>query len=182
MGIREHHVSIAIAIRRECPVDALHAGTDACRSAYRRKMLRYASILPALRRAGVISQPMVFSAEGRPHPATVRTMECTLRMVRARRGEEAEAELRARWRHEVAVAIQRRKAAMMRACLPDRTRRREWLACGGRLYDADGAGQLPTLQPDETEAYHEHTDAAQHDGKGIVTAMEVDAAPSNTAP
>ena len=78
--------------------DAHHAGPDACAAAYRRKMRRYSDILPALRRAGVIFQPLVWSAEGRPHPATVRILECALRMVRARRGEEAVAELRGRWR------------------------------------------------------------------------------------
>ena len=85
--------------------DAIHAGTDACISAYRRKMTRYSNILPALRRAGVIFKPMVWSAEGRPHPETVRVMDCTVRMVRSRRGEEAAAELSRRWRHEIAIAI-----------------------------------------------------------------------------
>ena len=62
------------------------------------------------------------SAKGRRHlPATcvvcrrmssaamVRIMVCTLHMVRTRKGEEAATELRRRWRHEIAVAVQRRK-------------------------------------------------------------------------
>ena len=78
--------------------DAMHAGTDACATAHRRKMNRYRHILPALRRAGVIFQPLVWSAEGRPHPATVRVMESALRMVRTRKGAEAAADFRDRWR------------------------------------------------------------------------------------
>eukprot|EP00973_Karenia_brevis_P018232 2504286-Karenia_brevis.AAC.1 len=38
--------------------DALHAGTDAFAAAHRRKMRHYAHLLPSLRRAGVIFQPM----------------------------------------------------------------------------------------------------------------------------
>jgi hypothetical protein len=127
--------------------DAKNAGLDACVAAHRRKMRHYAHLLPSLRRAGVIFQPMVWSTEGRPHPATVRVLESALRMVRLRRGEEAAVELRGRWRHEITVAIQRRKAAMMRAVMPGRTRRQEWLARGGHC--ADGAGQLPPLPPED---------------------------------
>ena len=130
--------------------DAIHAGLDACISAYRRKMTRYSTILPALRRAGVIFQPMVWSAEGRPHPAAVRIMDCTVRMVRTRRGVEAASELSKRWRHEIAIAIQRRKAAMIRAALPGRSQRCEWLARGGRATE-DGDTQLPPLEEDEEE-------------------------------
>ena len=130
--------------------DAVHAGIDACATAYRKKMTRYATILPALRRAGVIFQPMVWSAEGRPHPATVRVLECALRTIRARKGLEAAAHLRTRWRHEISVAIQRRKAAMIRAALPARSRRQEWLASGQQ--DTTGNGcQLPPLDPDGEE-------------------------------
>jgi hypothetical protein len=66
-------------------------------------------------------------------------------MVRVRRGEDAAAELKARWKHEIAVAIQRRKAAMIRAVLPARTLRQEWLAQGGW---PDGERQLPSLHPE----------------------------------
>ena len=136
--------------------DAFHAGTDACATAYRRKMTRYSSILPALRRAGVVFQPMVWSAEGRPHPATVRVLESTLKIVRARKSIECAAELRSRWRHEIAIAIQRRKAAMIRAVLPDRSSQREWLARGG-LPTEGRREQLPTL---EEEAASAELDAA----------------------
>ena len=127
--------------------DAKHAGTDACATAYRRKMNRYDSILPALRRAGVVFQPLVWSAEGRPHPATVRILECALKLVRTRKGAEAAAELRGRWQHEIAVAIQRRKAAMIRAALPAQSGRQAWLERGGRLDDGDNV--LPPVDADD---------------------------------
>ena len=108
----------------------MHAGTDACATAHRRKMNRYRHILPALRRAGVIFQPLVWSAEGRPHPATVRVMESALRMVRTRKGAEAAADLRDRWRHEITIAILRRRAAMSRSVVPRRTTWEEWMLAG----------------------------------------------------
>ena len=125
--------------------DALHAGLDACASAHQRKITRYSSLFPALRRAGVVFQPMVWSAEGRPHPAVVRTMEAVVRLVRTKKGLAAAAHLRARWRHEIAIAIQRRKAAMIRACLPAAVPRRLWLQGRGQ---ASGSTQLPPLEPD----------------------------------
>jgi hypothetical protein len=127
--------------------NAIHAGLDACAAAYGRKMANYSHLLPALRRAGVIFQPMVWSAEGRPHPATTRVLESTLQMVRRRRGLVAATELRARWRHEIAIAIQRRKAAMIRACLPSRPLRQEWLESGQTAGDVLSNILLP-LDPD----------------------------------
>eukprot|EP00959_Pyramimonas_sp_CCMP1952_P005793 121332-Pyramimonas_sp.AAC.1 len=59
-------------------------------------MTRYSHMLPALRRAGVVFQPAVWSAKGRPRPAAARAMDCAVRMVRTRRGSEAAAELQAR--------------------------------------------------------------------------------------
>ena len=110
-------------------------------------MNRYDHILPALQRAGVIFQPLVWSAEGRPHPATVRVLESALKMVRSRKGAEAAAELRGRWRHEITIAIQRRKAAMIRAAMPKQSGRQDWLERGGRL--EEGRNILPPLAADE---------------------------------
>ena len=106
-------------------------------------MNRYSNIVPALRRAGVIFQPLVWTAEGHPHPATVRVLETALRMVKTCRGAETAAELRDRWRHEITVAIQRRKAAMIRAALPLQADRQEWLQRGGRL--SEGANVAPAI-------------------------------------
>ena len=98
--------------------DAKHAGLDACASAYRRKMARYRHLLPALHRVGVVFRPMVWSTEGRPHAQTTRMLRAAVRMVRSTKGAEAASGLQNRWDHEIAIAIQRRKAAMVRAVLP----------------------------------------------------------------
>ena len=70
-------------------------------------------------------------------------MESALRMVRTRKGAEAAADLRDRWRHEITIAIQRRKAAMIRAVLPLPAGRQEWLGHGGRL--GEGENVLPPI-------------------------------------
>ncbi len=108
--------------------DAVAAGLDACASAYRRKVTRYSQIIPQLRRAGITFQPMVWSAEGRPHPATTRVLECTVQMVGRKLGQDSVAAFRRKWRHEIGIAIQRRKVAMIRACVPEVGGRRAWLA------------------------------------------------------
>ena len=131
--------------------DAVHAGLDACASAHRRKMNRYSHILPALRRAGDIFQPMVGSTEGQPHPATVRVLDCAVRQVRSKRGEEAATELGKRWRHDLCGALQRRKAAIIRAVLPDRTRRCEWLARGGADMHEAGDARMPGVEEEEDD-------------------------------
>ena len=135
--------------------DACAAGADACAAAYRRKMRHYAHLFPQLRRAGVVFQPMVWSAEGRPHPAAARVMEHVVRKVGARRGAAEAADFRARWRHEVAVAIQRRRAAMMRSVLPAGQGRQAWLAGSGGSREG---GLLPPLEAEAEEVERDGVD------------------------
>ena len=79
----------------------------------------------------MIFKPMVWSTEGRPHPETSRLLDAAVRTVRSRRGDVDAVALQQRRRHEITVAIQRRKAAMLKAVLPQRSDRQEWLARGG---------------------------------------------------
>eukprot|EP00973_Karenia_brevis_P016034 2191474-Karenia_brevis.AAC.1 len=58
-------------------------------------------------------------------------MECVIKAVASRQGCDAAGRLRGRWRHEISIAIQRRKAAMIRSVIPDRSASQEWLARGG---------------------------------------------------
>ena len=90
-------------------------------------MARYRHLLPALRRVGVVFRPMVWSAEGRPHAQTTRMLQAAVRLVRGTKGAEAATELQQRWEHEIAIAIQRRKAAMVRAVLPASSSRQRWI-------------------------------------------------------
>ena len=138
--------------------DAVQAGPDCCGAAYRRKVTRYSSILPALRRAGVTFMPMVFSAEGRQHPATTRMLHSTLKAM-ARKVDEAELQaIQRRWAHDIGVAIQRRKVSMIRACLPEQSQHHTWLLHGHlantKASDRPGnpAAKLPSL---EMAAEHE---------------------------
>lgn len=75
-------------------------------------------------------QPLVWSAEGRPRPATTRVLACATKQV-WRQADCVDGSCFAeRWRHEIGIAIQRRKAAMIRMVLPSRDVRREWLLSG----------------------------------------------------
>ena len=129
--------------------DAVHAGPDTCASAYGRKVTRYSTIIPQLARAGVAFQPMVWSTEGRPHPAVVRVLEFTLKAAARKHGVEQATRLRGRWFHEIGIELQRRKAAMMRACLPAQSAREAWLLRGARQHTsaADVPGHQATMLP-----------------------------------
>ena len=128
--------------------DAKAAGQDCCKTAYRRKMVRYRPHFPALRRAGIIFRPVVWSAEGRPHPSTTRLIEGVLRLYRNQKGAVAASDLRVKWYHEIGIALQRRKAAMLRACLPQGSRRQAWMQ--GRTGGTSGI-PLPSLPSGEME-------------------------------
>ena len=78
-------------------------------------------------------------------------------MVRARKGIEAAAELRERWRHQIGVAIQRRKAAMIRSTMPGRPASQEWLERGGRV----PGSMLPPLDEDQIEEEEEEQEQNQ---------------------
>ena len=58
---------------------------------------------------------------------------------------------RARWRHEIGVATQRRKAAMMRAVLPGRSKRQNWLLRGpAGNFDGEASVLPPIAEEGET--------------------------------
>ena len=78
-----------------------------------------------------------------------------MRLVRNRKGSEAATELQGRWEHEIAVAIQRRKAAMIRAVLPDDTRWKQWLRAGR----SEAAPTLPILEEVEEPVEIEESSA-----------------------
>ena len=98
--------------------DAAHAGEDCCASAFRRKLRKYARLLGPLAREGVGFRPLVWSAEGRPHPVVERAMGYAAGMAARKHPEASASAFTSRWRREIAVAIQKRMARMIRACLP----------------------------------------------------------------
>ena len=87
--------------------------------------------IPQLRAANIIYRPLVWTADGRPHAAVTRTLRFAAEQAASRGDRHADAKsLLARWRHEIQIAIARRRAAMMRAVLPRLGDRGRWLLTG----------------------------------------------------
>ena len=112
------------------PIAAAAKG-DAAESAFKRKLQKYKDDIPDLSRAGIIFRPLIWTADGRPHPAVVRTLRHAADIAVTRNGQQASAsQLVSRWKHSIQIAILRRRAAMMRAVLPAQTVREQWLLAG----------------------------------------------------
>ena len=71
-------------------------------------------------------------------------MEGVLRLYRNRKGEAAAADMRMKWYHEIGIALQRRKASMIRACLPQVSRRQAWMQ--GRAGGTSGVPLPPLVE------------------------------------
>ena len=84
-----------------------------------------------LRKQGIYNRPLVGTADGRPHPAVTRTMQYAADIASGRNGQQMSAKsLQRRWKHEIQIALPRRRAAMTRAVLPNPWARAEWLLAG----------------------------------------------------
>ena len=57
--------------------NAAAAMGDATEGAFKRKLRDYRQVIPELQRAGIAFWPMVWLADGRPHPAVTRTGVCS---------------------------------------------------------------------------------------------------------
>jgi hypothetical protein len=111
--------------------NAAAAAGDAAQAAFRRKLRRYRREIPELQAAGIIYRPMVWTSNGRPHPAVTRTLRFAAELAARRSDQSADpCSFLSRWRHEIQVAIQRRRAAMARSVLPRATAREAWLLTG----------------------------------------------------
>ena len=75
--------------------------------------------------------PLVWTADGRPHPAVTRTLQYAADIASSRNGQHLSAKsLHHRWKHEIQIALLRRRAAMARADQPNPVARAEWLFAG----------------------------------------------------
>ena len=111
--------------------NASGAAGDAAEAAFARKLRRYRREIQELRAAGIAFRPMVWTSNGRPHPAVTRTLKHAAEIAANRSDQQVDAStLLSRWRHEVQVAIQRRRAAMTRAVLPRASSDTAWLLTG----------------------------------------------------
>ena len=133
--------------------NAAAAMGDAAASAFQRKMDRYRPEIAELAAAGIVFRPMVWTADGRPHPAVTRALQFAAQFAVTRNNHQATAaSLVARWKHEVQIAILRRRAAMVRAVLPKPTAKQVWLL-SGQVDRADGECEraLPLEEDSEEE-------------------------------
>lgn len=96
--------------------------------------------------AGTAFRPLVWAADGRPHPAVTRTLRFAASIAMSRNGEQATASaLVSRWRHEIQVAIFRHRAAMSRAVLPKFSVKQLWLMDGHVDIDAANNERAPPV-------------------------------------
>ena len=98
---------------------AQNAGTDCCASRWSQKLAKYGPWLDHLANQGIAYRPFVISAFGRPHPDARRAVASLAHRVARRRGHcDGRAVESAIWA-DIAVALWRRNARQLRACLPD---------------------------------------------------------------
>ena len=129
---------------------AAAAHGDACEAAFRRKLQHYRDIIPQLAEAEIAFRPMVWTADGRPHPAVVRTLRFAAKLAASRANNDTTAAaILGRWRHELQVTIQRRRAAMARAVLPRVSARAAWFLTGRAEEGSSSIGRAPFLEGDE---------------------------------
>ena len=132
---------------------AAAAGDDAAEAAFKRKLRHYAGVLPQLRQAGIAFRPLIWTADGRPHPAATRTLRFAAERAARRdvNGRPAK-EMMGRWKHEVAIAIARRRAGMARAVMPRKTARQRWLLNGMADQAPTSNLRQPCIEDDATLA------------------------------
>ena len=148
--------------------NAAGAAGDAAEAAFKRKLRRYRVEIRQLDAAGICYRPLVWTSNGRPHPAVTRTLRFVAEQVANRSEQQPKAsEVLARCRHEIQVAIQRRRAAMTRAVLPKLGATDEWLLTGqaGGVPSSDRrAAPLDDAIQDEIAREHLKAEAEEPEG------------------
>ena len=111
-----------------CSIAAAARG-GAAQAAFDRKLSHYRNEIGELRQQGIHDRPLVWTADGRPHPAVTRTLQYEEDIASNRNGQHLSAKsLHRRWKHEIQIALQ--QAAMARAVLPNPSARAERLFAG----------------------------------------------------
>ena len=144
--------------------NATAAAGDAPEAAFKRKLRHYRSIIPCLTRMGIVYRPLVWSADGRPHPAVTRTMRFAAERAASHGGGVRAGDLLGRWKHEVMIAILRRRAAMARSVRPGASSWEDWLRTGHPTADPDAGGRLPLLEEEVEEGQGEQAADAEQEG------------------
>ena len=111
--------------------NAAAARGDALETAFDRRTLHYRKRIPDLQVQGIVCRPLVWTADGRAHPAVTRTLQYAADIASCHNGQQMSAKaLQHRWKHEIQIALLRRRAVMTRAVLPDTTVRERWFLAG----------------------------------------------------
>ena len=97
--------------------DAAGAGKDCLKTMYERKKRRREPFVDEMEKVGIVYEPIIFSAFGRPHEKAVTFMNNLARQIARRKGTEMLIERR-RIYTKVSTEIWRRAAKMIRHCLP----------------------------------------------------------------
>ena len=100
---------------------AVAARGDAAQAGFDRKLAHYRNEVGDLIQRNIHYRPLVW----RPHAAVTRTLQYAADIASSRNGQHLSAKsLHRRWKHEIQIALLRRRAAMARAVLPDLLRGR----------------------------------------------------------
>ena len=161
--------SAALDVCVTSPNSAGAAG-DAAATAFARKLRRYWREIPQLRAAGIVYRPLVWTADGRPHPAVSRTLAfaADIAVHRSDRAVEAHA-LLARWRHEIQIALQQRRAAMARAVLPRMSLSDNFMLSGHVASSPSSHFRLDTLEPQSNVQTESGNRARDHEYEALRT-------------
>ena len=98
--------------------DAINAGVDCCKTACNKKLRKYAMLLGSMARDGIAFRPLIWSAEGRPHPVVDRVIGFASELASRKHADSNAQQFTQRWRREITVALQKRFARMVLACMP----------------------------------------------------------------
>ena len=119
---------------------------DAAQAALDRKLSHYRNEIGELRHRGILYRPLVWTADVRPHPAVTRTLQYAADIASSQSGQHLSAKsLHRVWKHEIQIALLRRKAGMARAVHPNPSARAEWLLAGIIDRALNHWGHVPAL-------------------------------------
>ena len=148
--------------------NAAAARGDAAQAAFDRKLSFNMHEIPDLRNQGIHYRPFVWTADGRPHPAVTRTLQYAADIASSHNIQQMSAKSLQRSRkHEIEMALLRRRTAMTRPVLPNPSTRAECLLAGlidralsqwapvppldGGDGDDDAESGTDTTTPDDSE-------------------------------
>ena len=157
--------------------NAAAAMGDAAAAAFRRKLRRYRAEIRELGVANIAFRRLVWTADGRPHAAVTRTLRYAAGIAASRNSQgSTPGAILSRWKHEIQIAILRRRGAMARAVLPKPSSHEHWLLTGRAERDAHlGTADLLEEAEEDVEALPDDDAAFLQDDAGSESEHDADA-------